>query len=100
MSYSRYQFFPDVWNEEIQHNQKGMLDLNGLKEKLVQENVTLYEIPIGFKYRPDLISQAFFGTGDLHWILSYINDINNSPEGYYIGRIIKIPSSKRIFELI
>ena len=100
MSYSRFQFFPDVWSEEIQHTQKGILVTAGIKEKIEANGVQLYEIPLAYKYRPDLIAQLFYGHGDLHWILTYINDINNSPEGYYTGRIIKIPSPKRISEIV
>jgi len=100
MAYSRFQFFPDVWNETLQHNQKGILDTVDLKSKMEEDNVQLYEIPIEYKYRPDLIANAFYGSGDLHWILTYINDINNSPEGYYTGKIIKIPSPKKISELV
>lgn len=100
MSYSRFQFFPDVWSDVIQHTQKGILDTADLKLKIEEDGVQLYEIPLSFKYRPDLISQEFYGTGDLHWILTYINNINDSPEGYYTGKVIKIPSPKRISELV
>ena len=100
MSYSRFQFFPDAWNNEIQHNQKGILDTAALMEKTEEASVSLYEIPLSFKYRPDLIANLFYGSGELHWVLTYINNINDSPEGYYTTRVIKIPSPKRISELI
>lgn len=100
MSYSRFQFFPDVWSDTIQHTQKGILETAELKLRIEEDGVQLYEIPLAFKYRPDLISQEFYGTGDLHWILTYINDINDAPEGYYTGRVIKVPSPKRISELV
>jgi hypothetical protein len=99
MAYSRYQFFPDVWSETIQHTQKGILNTAGLKER-IGEDVTLYEIPLAYNFRPDLIALLFYGHGDLHWILTYINDINNTPEGYYTNRVIKIPNPKTIVELV
>ncbi len=100
MSYSRFQFFPDAWNDLIQHTQKGIVNTADLKIRIGETNFQLYEIPLAFKYRPDLISQEFYGTGDLYWVLTYINDINNSPEGYYTGRVIKIPNPKKISELV
>jgi hypothetical protein len=100
MAYSRFQFFPYVWSDEIQHNQKGILDTAALKEKINSAGVTLYEIPLAYRYRPDLIALKIYGSGHLHWILTYINDINDSPEGYYTNRVIKIPSPKRILELV
>ena len=100
MSYSRYQFFPDVWNDEIQHTQKGLLDLESLKEKLTEENIELYEIPLNYNYRPDLIARDKYGSERLYWVLAYINNINDSPFGFYTGRVIKIPSKKRVLELV
>ena len=100
MAYSRFQFFPDVWSDIIQHTQKGILVTKDLKERIEADGVQLYEIPLAYKYRPDLIAKLFYGHGDLHWVLTYINDINDSPEGYYTNRVIKIPSPKKISELV
>jgi hypothetical protein len=100
MSYSRFQYFPDVWNDDIQHTQQGIVDTKDLKERIDQSDSTLYEIPLSYSYRPDLISQEFYGTGDLHWVITYINDISDSPQGYYPQRVIKIPNPKRIAEII
>jgi len=100
MAYSRFQFFPDVWNDDIQHTQQGILDTKKLKKKINQAEFRLYEIPLAYNFRPDLIAQEFYGSGKLHWILTYINDINDSPAGYYKLRVIKIPSPKKIAELI
>jgi len=100
MAYSRFQFFPEVWNDEIQHTQQGILDTKSLKERINQTNYILYKIPLAYNFRPDLIAQEFYGSGKLHWIITYINDINDSPAGYYSQRTIKIPSPKRISEII
>jgi len=100
VSYSRFQFFPDIWNDDIQHNQKGILDTEALKERLNDDSISLYTIPLAFNFRPDLISNLFYGTGDLHWVITYINDINDSPEGYYTGRVIKVPTPKKVSEIV
>ena len=100
MAYSRFSLFPDVWNDEIQHTQQGIIDTKRLKRKLNSAPYILYKIPIAYKFRPDLISQEFYGSGKLYWILTYINDINDSPAGFDVLKIIKIPNPKLVSELI
>jgi len=100
MAYSRFQFFPNAWNDEIQHTQQGILDTKNLKEKINKAEFDLYVIPLEYNFRPDLIAQEFYGSGKLHWIITYINDINDSPAGYYVLRTIKIPSPQRIAEIV
>ena len=100
MAYTRFQFFPDVWNNDIQHTQQGILDTKDLKKKISESEITLYTIPLGYKFRPDLIAQEFYGSGKLHWILTYINDISDSPTGFYTSRVIKIPDPNKIAEII
>ena len=100
MAYSRFQFFPTVWNDSIQHTQKGILNTKELKRKINEADSSLYTIPLGYNFRPDLIAQEFYGSGKLYWILTYINDISDSPAGFYTSRVIKIPNPKRITEII
>ena len=100
MAYSRYQFFPEVWNDDIQHTQQGILDISNLKKKINDTDSILYTIPLGYNFRPDLIAQEFYGSGKLYWILTYINDITDSPFGFYTNRIIKVPNPKRVAEII
>lgn len=49
-----------------------------------------YTIPLEFQYRPDVISYMLYGDCSYQTLLSYINRIKNSPEGYYAGRVITI----------
>ena len=100
MSYSRFQYFPTAWNDDIQHTQMGILDTAALKDKLDESGSFLYTIPLAFNFRPDLIAQEFYGSGKLYWVINYINDINDSPEGFYTSRVIKIPDPKRISEMV
>jgi hypothetical protein len=96
---SRYDFFDTVWNDDFQSNQKGVLDINFIN-KLKEADYILYKIPLKYKYRPDLIAYNFYGNNKYYWILTYINDINDSPQGFYTNRIIKVPSSAIIGTLI
>ena len=99
MAKSRYYFFPDVWNDDIQHTQKGFLVLDIINQ-LKEEDFISYEIPLSEQYRPDLITYKFYGSGKLYWILVYVNDINDSPQGFEVNRRIKIPNPSIIGTLI
>lgn len=54
-----------------------------------QEKLGYYTIPMEFAHRPDLISYALYSDLSYQNLLSYINKIEDSPEGYYNGRVIK-----------
>lgn len=55
-----------------------------------------YEIPLKFAHRPDIISYSLYRDVTYQNLLSYINRIDNSPEGYYTGRILKVIDPERI----
>lgn len=99
MATSRYNNFDDVWNNDIQHTQKGYLNLDFLN-KLKNSDSVYYKIPLAEQYRPDLIAQKFYGNGRLYWILVYANDINDSPQGFETTTIIKIPNPNIIGTLV
>lgn len=99
MSKSRYKFFDEVWNDDINHLQKGFLRTD-IVELFETDNDIIYQIPLEYEFRPDLIARKFFGNPRLDFILTYINRIEDAPEGYYAGRSIRIPRFERVIELI
>lgn len=96
---SRYKFFEDVYSEDINHMQKGMLEVD-LKSLFQTNEDVMYEIPKEQEYRPDLISQKFYGNPKLYWILVYVNQFGNSPEDFKEGTVIRIPHYNRVVEII
>lgn len=100
MAKSRYEFFETVWNDDIQHNQKGILPNEALKDKILTYDYILYTIPLAEQFRPDLITGKFYGDGKLYWILVYANDIDDSPAGFYSTRVIKIPNPSIVGGLV
>eukprot|EP00920_Eleutheroschizon_duboscqi_P044210 GHVT01105460.1.p1 GENE.GHVT01105460.1~~GHVT01105460.1.p1 ORF type:complete len:130 (-),score=1.13 GHVT01105460.1:324-713(-) len=54
-----------------------------------------FVITSAYKYRPDLISQLFFGRPDLGWIILQYNDIVDIIEELDVNKTITIPSSFR-----
>lgn len=99
MPTSRYSYFQDVWNDDIQHIQKGYLNKD-IVDSIKSQDYTLYKIPLSERYRPDLIAKKFYGSGKYFWILIYANDISDSPQGFSTNTIIKIPSASIIGNLI
>lgn len=96
---SRYKFFYDVYNEDIKHNQKGMMEDN-IKELFTSSRDIMYKIPKNEEYRPDLISNRFYGNPKLNWILIYVNEFGNSPADFEEGKVIRIPHYNRVVELL
>ncbi len=99
MAKSRYKFFANIYNEDTQHTQKGFPLIN-IGEYFSGDDDVIYTIPINEEFRPDLITRKFYGNPKLYWILVYVNGINDSPEGFYKERIIRVPQYERILELI
>jgi hypothetical protein len=96
---SRYRFFEDVYNEEIKHIQKGFVR-NDLKEMFKSKDDVIFEITNEYKYRPDKIAYKFYQNPKLYWILVYVNNIKNSPEGFEVGTYIRVPSARTVENIL
>ena len=96
---SRYKYFRNVWNEDIQHTQKGLPDAELYTFFTFNDDVK-FQIPLKFEYRPDLITFDHYGDPKLFWVLVYANSFDNSPQDFNAGRIIKIPRFERVVSLI
>lgn len=96
---SRYVRFETAENPDISVDEyKGFISqdfLNGIKDS----DYTIFTIPLKFQYRPDLISYIYYDTPFLDFILTYANEINDSPEGFYVGREIKVPNRNYVENL-
>lgn len=96
---SRYKFFRETWNEEYKHNQKTLPDKE-LRKTFQNNDDLIYEIPLRFRYRPDLISLMFYKDPKLFWILVYANEFYNTPEDFEVGVKLRIPRYERILTII
>lgn len=97
---SRYEYADKVWHPELNTSFKGFLDKEKIKELYLGEDDIYFTITSEYRYRPDLISYNFYGNTGLDWLLTTVNDINNSPEGYEIGKEIRIPYIGRVVDLL
>lgn len=96
---SRYKFFSNIYNEEIEHTQKGLME-DDIKNLFKSNKDILYKIPKEEEFRPDLIAQKFYGNPKLYWVLIYVNEFGNSPEDFVEGKRIRITHYDRVLELI
>jgi len=99
MAKSRYKFFDDVWNDNLNHSQKGLMTTN-IGDLFKGADDILFTIPREDEFRPDIISSRFYGDPKLYWVLVYANNISDSPEGFYEGRVIRVPRYERVIELV
>ena len=99
MARSRYYYYEDVWNSEINHQQKGMMKYS-LKELFSSTKDRYYVIPLAHRYRPDLITKKFYGDSSLAWVLVFVNNISNSPEGFEAGTRIRVPDIDHVLGLV
>ena len=99
MASSRYKFFNDVQNKATGTAFKGF-PIKNFSTMFSTSKDKKYKIPAKYQYRPDLIANHFYGDPTLYWVLVYSNNINNSPEGFEIDRIITIPYIAKVVELV
>ena len=50
-------------------------------------------VPVGYEHRPDRISNLFYGTPDLWWVIMEVNGISDPFEGLNVGDQILIPGT-------
>lgn len=67
------------------------IDINKIKETAKDDNkCELYVIPLVYSYRPDLIADHLYKDVTMADYIAIINNIDNSPEGFYTGRILRV----------
>lgn len=97
---SRYSFYNDVIDTNTKTKMKGTLKLSNLGIQFINQNATIYEIPIQYSYRPDLIAYKFYKDSSLDWVITFANNFTNSPEDYTPTTSIIIPALSKIKELL
>lgn len=49
-----------------------------------------YDIPLAHEFRPDLIAYSLYKDVSMAEYLAILNDIKDTPEGFYRGRRIRV----------
>ena len=56
----------------------------------------LYTVPQAGEGRLDLISQQFYGTPELWWVVAVVNNVLDPLVGFVAGQIIRVPKKERL----
>jgi nucleoid-associated protein YgaU len=57
---------------------------------------TTYRVPQAAAGRLDLISEKFYGTTELWWVLALVNNLSDPLVGAAVGQTIRIPTRDRM----
>lgn len=73
------------------YRNKDKISINKKKvnQVLTESNTKYMKIPIKYEYRPDLIAYNLYNDVTFSTFLAIINEIDNSPEGFKSGKVIK-----------
>lgn len=97
---NRYEFYEDAIDIYFNTQTKGLAKDHEFYKNFLSSDMVYYTIPIHMQYRPDLIAYKFYKDSSLDWVLTFVNQFDNSPEDYYTDRVILIPSLTRIKQLV
>lgn len=91
-TFSKLRFTHIIVDEDMNVTRLGLRD-RGFKRQLIVkvDRYTKYKIKSEFEFRPDLISQQFYGTPDLWWVIFEYNDFKHTFKDFYTDRQIMIP---------
>ena len=67
------------------------ININQIKQTAQDPNkCDNYYIPLTYEFRPDLIANSLYNDVSMAEYLAIINDINDTPDGFYSGRKIRV----------
>lgn len=78
--------------------QVGETVLFGLRKRVVMPDDTdvIYEVPPAADCRLWLVSELFFGTQNLWWIIAELNNVKDPLAGVRSGTRLRIPTRERL----
>ena len=98
--FSRLRFYDIIQDDRISKYRLGMKDRNFINNLIQQVEHTSWKIPNTMEFRPDLISNFFYGTPLLWWLIQEYNQFFRVPQDFYVDRVIKIPDSNQVISLL
>lgn len=67
------------------------IDIQAIKETAKDANkCRYYFIPLIYEFRPDLIAYNLYNDVSMAEYLAIINDIDDTPDGFYRGRKLRV----------
>lgn len=93
----KYNNHLNVGAQTFNHKDKKVVSsINSPQFQIFIDNFKNYEfdvgiIPIGYEHRADLISNLFYNTPTLDWLICLINEVSDPFQQLNVGDTIKIP---------
>lgn len=56
----------------------------------------LFSVPVGMANRLDLISNQFYGTKNLWWVVASVNNLLDPLVGFVPGELVRVPQKSRL----
>jgi len=56
----------------------------------------LYTVPQAGEGRLDLVSQQFYGTPELWWVIAMVNNLLDPLVGFTVGQTVRVPRKERL----
>jgi hypothetical protein len=97
---SRLRWYEFIYDKNYKTVRFGRKDWSFVRKLQSEATYTLWKIPPEYAHRPDLISNLFFGTCDLWWILSSYNNFFHPINDFYVNRVIRIPNRTKVMTLL
>jgi hypothetical protein len=86
-----------IGGQEFIHKGKRIISsINSLDMERYVNNFKNYDydigiVPAGFEHRADLISEVFYNTPTLDWLICWANDVSDPFQQLNVGDTLKIP---------
>lgn len=82
---------------EIEGSRQKVIVFGLLADAVVADPTdVLYTVPQAGEGRLDLISQQFYGTPELWWVLALVNNLIDPLVGFTASQVIRIPKKERL----
>ena len=79
------------------YNVNGVIQFGLLADAVIADPTDqLYTVPAGGVERLDLISNEFYGTTELWWVIAIVNNIQDALVGAPLNTQIRIPTQQRL----
>lgn len=93
-------WLPRLVDEEIVYERLSTIESWDMDEIPLSPEDRYFEVTAEFRNRLDLISQKFYGTMHLYWVLAYVNEMIDPFAETIVGKQIRIPDRDNVFQAI
>ena len=96
---SRYDFIESVIDPALKMTVKGFVEKDFINS-FIDGNESIINIPDGFQYRPDNLSQYYYNDPTYYWIFYYVNNLEKGIEDFCVGKELIVPNPKTVRNIL